>query len=79
MSEVDQWGRRIKLKVHFADDSNSNSRTNDYQPKTINWRETPPSKSWTPQVDKILDTYIDKVKDDIISNLSRSTKMNITK
>ena len=30
-------------------------------------------------MDKILDTYIDKVKNDIISSLKRNRKINITK
>ena len=64
MADLDQWGRRLKLKIHFKDQDNHSNL-----PAKKNWQSR--TKKWTPTTEKVLEEYIEKTKKDIIAGLSR--------
>lgn len=77
INDFTAWGRRIKLKVYFGEeyedtDYSDNERNED------KWDKKPSSKTWTPQVDKIVDAYVNKVRHDVISNLRNTKHKNVS-
>ena len=62
ISDIKNWGRRLKLHVHFRG-KNSDTMLNKSHRNSPNskWKNKTPSKTWVPKVDKILDAYVDKV------------------
>ena len=45
ISDIDSWGRRLKLKVHF-DETNINQSDTQNESDTNCWKSKPPSKIW---------------------------------
>ena len=65
MSDIDDWGRRLKLKIHFHKGTKSEKKRNEDD--TPKWRKKPPSTTWVPNIETVVDDYIDNVKMDLIS------------
>ena len=70
LAEIDRWGRRLKLNVHFNGNSNDNS--------TDKWNKKK-SRKWTPSSSKLLDEYIENVRNDIMSNITNKYNRNISR
>ena len=77
IKDIAAWGRRVKLKVHFGDEYQVNEEEEE-ENVSEKWNRKPTSKTWTPEVDKIVDTYVEKVKHDVLTNLKSSKQKNIT-
>ena len=66
--------------MHFND---KHSDSDEYECRTDNesdnrWKVKPSSKIWSPNVDPVVDLYVNNVKHEIISNLKKSKKMNLS-
>ena len=72
ISDVNRWGRRLKLQLHYGDTLPQSEPDNK-------WNNKNPSKTWTPNVGQVVEEYIEKVKSDIISELSRRRTKNMNK
>ena len=73
IADPDIWERRMRLREYFYKEEEVDS-ANECKAKKK-------QSLWTPNAgrDKCLDTYIQAVKNDIISGLKRNFKMNLTR
>ena len=76
LADLSEWERRMRLAEYFYDDGQDNNVQQEERDKF----KLKKKSTFTPESgrDKSLDLYIELVKEDVVANMKRSSKLNIS-
>ena len=80
LADLGEWERRMRLREYFYKANDDSENESDEENDEINKFKLKQKSFWTPRHgrDQWMDTYIELVKNDIVNNLKKGGKLNLS-